>query len=179
MPLVRIFFVVVYVFGVLVALNIVVAFAIGSYTKVLEATQVEAEQGREVASDSPEESGDVVADAEFREDRIEIRERSESIYVAQSKLRAYVPFHMPEYDKANEVLARATAKGTRVSRATGANCGPSERAANCGPSESAASCGPSESAANCGPLESPALGGTSEENGSSLDDRGAAACAKV
>ena len=93
---VRLFFTLVYIFGVLVCLNIVVAFAIEAFDKALEDS--------ERVRTAPEDGIDA---AELEEQSWFQRAHSESIAKAQARFRPVIPAYVPEGDRAREVLQRS------------------------------------------------------------------------
>jgi len=114
MPVARLYFVLVYVIGVLVAMNIVIAFAIDSYNEVLK-RKIEKMDGEKKLDAQSEYNGeDDVAAAEFRADRHSIaqREHSASILEAQQRLHAYVPTHSPNYNKVQDLLQATKRQGS-------------------------------------------------------------------
>jgi two pore calcium channel protein len=103
MPLVRFFFVGVYVFGVLVCLNIVVAFALDSFNAVYEES---IESGAE---------GDGGAEGDDGEQQSPVREHSQSIAAGMSRYQAHIPSHLGrEKSSLRRMLKAAGRPGARA-----------------------------------------------------------------
>ena len=98
MPVARLYFTAVYVFGVLVCLNIVLAFALDAYDKVGE--NLEKEKMLIAQLRSPSDAGSkTLEELEEEADRASIaggREYSQSIVEAQSRLHVWLPSHLQE-----------------------------------------------------------------------------------
>ena len=86
MPLVRLFFVSVYVFGVLVCLNIVVAFALDSFNSVYEESKK--------PDDESDDEDDADADAPADAPREHTRHFSPSITTAQAQFKPKIPSYL-------------------------------------------------------------------------------------
>jgi len=110
-PLVRLFFVVVYIFGVLVCLNIVLAFALDSFNEA-RATMNDA-SATEASDDAAEGTADGSLDTDGRD-------HSASISKAQNAFRAVVPFHLPNAGSVGRLLTRAAARSPTGSPTAGA-----------------------------------------------------------
>jgi hypothetical protein len=102
MPLVRLFFVAFYVIGVLVCLNIVVAFALESF---------DAAQARQAAGHDMEDDGELAESMLLP--AAESREHSDSIRMAQAKLVPVVPYHLPDAGVINHLIARSKQSNVR------------------------------------------------------------------
>ena len=97
MPLVRIFFVAVYIFGVLVCLNIVIAFAIESFDAVQAANAAEKEAAEGGEGSAPET------------DRVSVRDHSDSISAAARRYRPVIPVSLKGTEAVKARLKNITA----------------------------------------------------------------------